>query len=207
MKRVYLIISFRKLTDLEFIGKIDKVIESMTDNPYFLVPTPSLVLLVAERNDYHAKTLAASSGDRLKIAERKASRKVIAESMRQLGFYVEMTANGDEVILLSSGFDLAKAGDTRVIGPMVNPRFKQNYVTKEITIMCNKVKNAAAFIFFLYMGEQPNESTVWSVVGRTTCKFTLPSSVQPGQKCWGYIQAIGNNDQVITSEVFSIVAV
>ena len=58
-------------------------------------------------NDYGRAYQAALNGDRLKIAERKAISEGLIELLQKLAHYLEVIADGNEAVLLSTGYDLS----------------------------------------------------------------------------------------------------
>ena len=95
------------------------VVISLTGNPKFTTPIPSLANVTTSVDALEAANEAAMDGDRLSIAERKDARVATVAIMRQLAAYVENPGNEDRTTLISSGFELTKV--PAPIGPLPPP--------------------------------------------------------------------------------------
>ena len=108
-------LNYGKLTDSGMLAKAHQILQDMTANPNFTTPIPTLADLQLAISEYSVALVNASNLGRLYVAEKIASRKKLAILLNQLGLYVMYVANGDEVILTSSGFDLAKQPESSFI--------------------------------------------------------------------------------------------
>jgi hypothetical protein len=107
----HLIVSFQTLNQADLLAKANHIVGALRDNPHFPPPWPAPVLpldqletLVAE---YGKAYQAALNGDRVKIAERKAISDNLIEQLKKVAHYLEMVADGDEAILIGTGYDLS----------------------------------------------------------------------------------------------------
>ncbi len=84
------------------------IISKMTGNMYFLIPDPPLAELIALVDDLEVKNTLALEGRRQARAEKKDARVLLNEILHRLGLYVSKIANGNETIMISSGFPVSK---------------------------------------------------------------------------------------------------
>lgn len=80
----------------------------MTDNPNFPAPTPSLIDFKIALDELESTIQLANSGLKEGIIQRYDKVEYLKILLRQLAAYVTLVANGDGVILSSSGFDLQR---------------------------------------------------------------------------------------------------
>src|SRR5664279_3513464 len=104
---------FTTFTDSNFLIKGVNIVTSMTGNPAFTDPVPTLAQVQDGVTVYSQKLNGAKSGGRNAVADKNQARSVLEQLLFQLGLYVMFIANGDEAILVSSGFTLAKMPQPR----------------------------------------------------------------------------------------------
>ena len=97
-------LSFARVPDAELDNFTQTVIAQMTANPAFPSPTVTMANLQAAKNDFTAKIAAAQTGGPPDTAAKNNSRQALLGLLRQLASYVQLTANNDMAVLLSSGF-------------------------------------------------------------------------------------------------------
>ena len=120
--RARISLSFNHIKDAELLLKANTIVSAMTDNPNFPEPWPPQVPLLATVREavisFQTAVQNALTRDTTKIIIRATEKKHLQALLQQLVPYVEMIANGDINILLSSGFDLCRenthTGSTRV---------------------------------------------------------------------------------------------
>ena len=85
-----------------------KTLTSMMGNDFFALSGPSLTDYETVVADYRMKyETAAETGGRFAVTAKEMARLRLLESMRRLAIYVNLTANGQPDMLVSSGFILA----------------------------------------------------------------------------------------------------
>jgi len=198
--RNYATMSFKQLFSF-FINVVSK----MTGNAFFPTPTPTMAALLLLLNAYDASIDDASNGDRLKITYRNDKQEEVIAALDELAIYVKTEGKENIYILQSSGFDLEKKGSPQYIGVLENAKFVVGKQSGTIVSECDGVKNVAAYIHYITSDAVVTPNTIWSALGTTSCKHVF-DAVQPGARYWGYIQAIGRKDQVLTSPQFTIIA-
>lgn len=100
---------YGKLAESRLITLAGKIVEEMTNNPYFpdpQIPITTLAELVA---DFRKKAeIALNGGSAMDRELKKESRTALVKGLRILGHYVNIKANGNQVALSSSGMILHK---------------------------------------------------------------------------------------------------
>ena len=108
MKTKRVIINFMRLAIAALIVFGRSVVAKMTGNANFINPNPKLVDVTAAIDDMEAKAALAKDGSKTDKSNAKVAKKKAVDILRQLAWWVEGVANGDENILTSSGFMLSK---------------------------------------------------------------------------------------------------
>ena len=106
-------------TDLEVGNKADNIVEMMTDNPNFPKPLTELDAVTAANTTYKASLINLENGTKEDTAIKNQNRRVLEKALKNLGLYVQIKSNGDEAIILSSGFDVA--GKREPVGKLPKP--------------------------------------------------------------------------------------
>ena len=106
----HLIIKLENLNQADLLAKSTHIVGCLRGNPHFPepwpAPVPSLDEVAVLVDEYGRTYQAALNGDRIKIAERNAASKRLIEKLKKIARYLEVIADGDEAVLLSTGYDL-----------------------------------------------------------------------------------------------------
>jgi len=196
-------LGFDRFTDANFENKGGHIVESMTDNTYFVTPSPSIAVLDAARARYSTALVAAANLGRNEVAEKNAARFDFEQLLTKLGLYVMNIADGNEQVLVSSGFTLTKVREFRYIseaGPVI---LRNGMNSGEIAAVIKADRNANGYVFYI-SDNADSENPVWKNVAVTTCKYTFTELVQ-GKKYWVKIAITGARKQIAwskTAELF-----
>ena len=98
------------------LQRIGDIITSMTGNTNFPTPTPDLAVVDAATTDLQKAYQAALDKSLTAKAEQRTKNEELNSLIRQLRDYVNGVANGDEDLVLSSGFEASKV--PAPIGPL-----------------------------------------------------------------------------------------
>lgn len=173
-----------------FTNKVTIILESLNGNSVYPNPTPALAVVEAAFEAYKLAAAEAAQGGRKNIAERDARRAELVAVLRQLSSYVEGTANGDMVKLLSSGFPVQKPTRTPV-GPLPAPAapvVTQGPVTGTIAVSTAVVRGASSYNWSLVLKSAPG---VEVQTAQTTSASTEFSGLVPGQIYLVSVNAVG----------------
>ncbi len=101
-------ISFNRMSDEVLLSSTNTVIVALTGNTAYATPTPDLATVEAARDYFRDKLAAARrKGSPLETSIKNESRAALEELLRQLAYYVNITAGSSLPVLLSSGFPVS----------------------------------------------------------------------------------------------------
>jgi hypothetical protein len=144
--------SLAVLSQANFIEKVGFIIFCLTANGFFPDLPIDLPDITSKLSDYEDKLDKSRKGDKVATAQAKKLRNEIQSMLKQNGFYVNITANGDIAMLESSGYDLAKertltAKPVISITPTSNPG--------EIKVFIRRIEGALAYQVLICEDEVP----------------------------------------------------
>ncbi len=202
MKIQKLLLNYGKLSDANLSQKAIDVKNSLTNNPNFTPAPPGLTSFITLQGEYETALGQVISRDRIKIALKNQSRLLLVQSMYQLALEVNAQANGDRAKLLSSGFDLAYAGEgSALITAPTDFKIVEGLNSGELKFSCKKVPAALSYVFE-HTDEMPTEETKWIAVSASTKELTI-KGLRSGTRIYGRIKAIGTKGQEASSEILS----
>ncbi len=203
MKFAKIQVSFTRYSDADFQQKALYIISSMTNNPNFPTPVPPLTDVQAAYDAYASALAAAAELGRKAVADKNAARDTLELTLTQLGMYVMYAANGDDTILVSSGFTLNKIPQPRVLDSPGNVTLMVGDNPGELVSLVPK-KNATGFIHQISEA-LPTDATAWVNHNVSTGKYTF-SNLTPGKQYWVRVIALGTRGQMKYSNVGTQVA-
>ncbi len=106
MKHRFILIGFNRYNNNSLLVKARYIVTSLTGNTHFTTPIPTLAAVTTAADSFEAALLLDDSTEAALV--RKAARAELVALLKQLGLYVQLTANGDAVVMGTSGFDLNK---------------------------------------------------------------------------------------------------
>ena len=168
----------------------------MTGNPAFTDPVPTLAQVQDGVTVYSQKLDAATSGGRNAVADKNQARSVLEQLLFQLGLYVMFIANGDEAILVSSGFTLAKMPQPRKLENPGNVVLVYGITAGTLVSTVSK-GNANSFIHEI-TDALPTDATSWTNFPSSTSSFNF-TNLTPGKQYWVRVAAVGNRKQIAYS--------
>lgn len=141
---------FSKQTDDEFGTSVDNIIESMTDNPNYPLPIPTLATIIALLASFRKAVVAALSGGPKFTAAKNRERKALAEAISTLGHYVQVNCKNDLSILLGSGFPSKKESESKGILPKPqNFKVEAGPFSGSLEVSLETIDGAHAYIFMI----------------------------------------------------------
>jgi len=175
-----------------------RVVEKLDNNPIFPNPPEALAKLKKLVPEYDASLVNARGRDKEMVAIKKAKKKEAVALLIELDSYVTGVCNGDEAMLLSSGFDIT--GQTTV-QPMaaIEKLVVDLGPSGQVTLRIKRVRGARAYLH-QYTTEPPNSETVWTSEGSTNPQFTF-RGLKSAVKYWFRIVALGVGGQTVYSPV------
>jgi hypothetical protein len=193
--------NFASLSDSGLESKTQLILSSLTGNANFPTPTPTLAALQTAFDVFQAALVKAGTGNRVDIAEKNEAREVLVNLLRLLCAYVNLTANGNRAMLLSSGFNISKDREPSIITKPENLKIENGLSSGELLLSVSAVKGAYA-----YLHEYTTDATLapqsW-VSSTTTASKALLDNLQPGTLYYCRVGAVGANGQLLYSDAAS----
>ena len=118
----------------------------MTANANFPTPVPTLAALQAAADAYTAALVKAGTGNRADVADKNAKREVLVNLLRSLCRYVNLIADGDAAMLLTSGFDVSKDPQPVVITKPEIVRLENGVASGQLVMSVKAVKGAYSYL-------------------------------------------------------------
>src|SRR5436305_7375855 len=91
-------------SDALLVTGTQTIVNSLTNNPDYPTPTPTLGTVTTALNAFTVAIADAAEGGKEETAIKNAKRAELVSLLRQLASYVGVTCGGDMAKLLSSGF-------------------------------------------------------------------------------------------------------
>ncbi|MDD2797228.1 MAG: hypothetical protein PHV20_01405 [Bacteroidales bacterium] len=163
MKKVSL--SFIRLSVPTKIPFCRNVVNDLTDNPFFPSPDEPLTNAKAGVDKLEASELAARDGSHTAIAARNADEEEVDRIFRILAAYVERISAGDEVKILSSGFQLTKQPATASKAVLA---VTEGANSGSVKLIAKAVEKAGAYLWQYAKDAIPDTETGWMQAGTST---------------------------------------
>ena len=193
--------TFSKLSDGNLESKTHEILLLMTGNANFPTPTPALVDITAAATAYSTSLAKAGTGNRIDVADKNAKRETLVGLLRSLCTYVNLTANGDATMILSSGFSISKDRQPVVLTRPENIRVENGVASGSLLVSVKAVKGAYAY-FHEYTTDATMAPGSWVSTTGTTSKIQF-SNLQPGTVYYCRVGAVGTNNQLLYSDPVS----
>lgn len=182
------------LTGLRPTDKVAKALlleTKMTGNANFPTPDPTLVELKTGREALEMAIVEAASGDRVKIFERDVAEVELDQLIVREAMYVSNVAQGDAVVILSSGFDLRK--EPSPIGPLDAPsELRTKTGTKPGELDLRWKPEYGAYYYQVYMTDKdPNSGADWQLVAMTSSAHYAATGLPPATYVWFRVNCLG----------------
>jgi len=182
--------------------KVDFVLSKMENNPNFPDPVPDLAIVRQRADNYFASLLISKKGSVADTVIKKDNRKKLENSMRELAEYVQLISKGDELKIISSGFDINQK--PALVGPLgkadnliVRPGLNRGCVM----LKCNVVPHTKLYVFEYCLTPETADS-IWSRVMSSKSKVHI-EGLESGKEYSFRVAAAGTNPSLIWSNVIS----
>lgn len=194
--------SSSKYSDLNLSKKTNYILDKMQGNVAFVASRPPLEEVRTANNLYITSLGKVEYGTKEDTVLKNSCRQAVEKLLKSLALYVQEISNGDEAIILSSGFDVNKKATT--IGQLDKP---ENLIVKPgdnkgaILVSCDVVNNAN-FYEFEYMEITADGSGIW--IQRTSTKRKIQiEGLTSGKQYRFRVAAAGSDPSRIWSDEVS----
>lgn len=171
--RVY--INYNKWSDNALATLAGRAASFMTDNEAFPTPPIDMVSYTALAENFRMTLQEAiENGGKLAVTAKNNARKVLLDAMRQLAFYVNTVADGDEHKLASSGLVqvLTPQSLKRPFPPLL-VRLRDGNQTGELNLMFEHVANAWEYEYTIAHETDEQGQPRWEAIESTTNSFGI----------------------------------
>ena len=167
-----------RLTDLEFVGFVQGVMNNMSGNTHFPTPSPTEAVVEDKRTAMWdiMVTILDGNGTRQDVRDKNALRNELEACMTQWLAYVNSKST-DITILQTSGFPLSK--EPAPIGNLPKPtNFSvRSNAAGSATLRCKAVYGADSYLYQYTLSPSP-EVNNWVNVSATACRTILTGLTQ-----------------------------
>lgn len=160
-----------KYSDEALATKSQVIHDNVNGNVHYTTPDPTLADLQTAITDFQLSIVKAKNGTKEDTADKNAKRQILVDLLHRLSYYVQVTSNGDETIILSSGFDTNKqSGTVGVLPKPDNFKVTTGVNRGSIELSCDAVDHAN---FYEYMYTKAPVSTTSAWITKTATKRRL----------------------------------
>lgn len=185
------VIGFNGLSVPAQIERTRLIVTNMTGNANFATPNPALATITTAVDALEVAYNESRGRDKVKVALMRIRQKELLKLMRSLAGYVQSTSEGDEAIILSSGFSVRKP--RQPLGPVTAPRdleVEQGTQTNSLLARWKSVTGGVAYVVEVSRDQVP-EAKSFSPVGVTTKGRFQIEDLLSGELYWIRVAAIG----------------
>lgn len=203
----YLKLGLANLKPADLVSKSSTIEQNMDGNVNFPSPEPALADVTAKRVELDTLISKASVGDRVAIADRNVAYNELAAMLRKLAKYVSLTADGNEGIILSSGFGVRKQSEPQpqVTRPMdFNVQRAQRQ--GEVILSWKTVQGGMSYLVDMTTTDPSLPTTVWTQIAVTTRGKHKAENLTAGTYYWFRVSAVGRKNVSAYSNVELIMA-
>ena len=183
---------YKQSRDSDLITFAYRVLGKMKGNADFSDAPEALGELEKTLPEYQDVNSRSSMGDDHFRSMRKAMRVKTIDLLNVLAEFVSGKANGNEVILVSSGFELKKAKGTKIMKPIQDLTVTIDRAGEAVTSV-KRVAGAKAYVH-QYTTDPLTSESVWVNKVTTGSSHTF-TGLTSKEKYWFQVIAVGVNDQ------------
>lgn len=180
-----------KLTSVDLHALLSNVEEKMNGNTHFTAPAVTMVELAALLTKLDAAIKNATFGSRQSKLVRNAVVREVQSALRKQADYVRSVADGDAVILASSGFELVKP---RVpVGPVGTSSklvVRATNLRGELELRWDRVHGAYGYQVWM-TDKDPEQGAAWTPLGYTTRASRLVTELESYKAYFFCVSAFG----------------
>lgn len=191
--------TYKKERDGDLGVTIKRVLGGTENNPNFPNPPEALAKLRKLSPEYDDSVVNAKGRNKEMIAIKKARKAAAIALLTEIASYVTLICNGDEALLLNSGFEISGLSGTKQPMSAIQKLIVELGPPGEVTIRVKRIRGARAYLH-QYTSEPPSSETVWVNEGSTNAYCTF-KGLKSYTKYWFRIVALGPNGQTVYSPV------
>lgn len=187
MKKVSILLDFLRFSIPLKITRGRNVVSGMSENPNFPTPDIPLIELSEATDNLESCFIASANGGKEETILMHQAEEVWNGKMRKLAKYVDRIADGDEAIMISSGFSTSKQPV-----PALRPELSAEAGQKSGSVLLRRqaVKGARAYIWQYCINYVPQDDNGWTIAkvsGKASVEIT---NLTPVTKYWFRVAAV-----------------
>jgi hypothetical protein len=194
-----LALSFRKYNEPDLNAIAWDVTHAMAENGDFPDLQPLLPPIRETAEQFQVAMTAARLGDSLKIMIKNDLKEKLISLLRELGELVEKRSNGDDVLLVRSGFVLTKPLKEVTLQKPEDFIVLPGKINGQIILQIKRVKGAKAYMY-QYTRDPLTDNSRWESITSTQRKIVI-SDLPLGVKFLFQVVVIGSRNQAAYSEI------
>ena len=186
----YCKLNLKNINNLKIISLAKKIAENIKDNPHFPDPPVLPSDLLNDANICSRLYGEKATGDKVKIVRFNEHMLRLKEKLRQLAQYIDMVAQGDEVIILSSGTDITRERTLRPV-PMAPVKVVATYtgITACVALSWAKAKYGD---YYVVEYKEETDDAAWQELASLTARKISVTGLQSGKKYYFRVVAYNN---------------
>lgn len=187
MKKIFVLVSFVKLPVADKISFYRNVIAKMASNAYFPTPDVPLSDAITAVDALETASIATKDGSRTAISVRDDAEEKVDKVFYKLADYVNRIADGEETIILSSGFEPSAQPAARLKAPLTVGNGSHSGGVK---LVAKAVEKAASYSWQMAKDTLPTAEDSWIIIGQSTSASFEKDGLTPGGKYFFRVAAI-----------------
>lgn len=191
-------LNLRNLPLAEKVAKARTIIASLTGNPDFPTPNPTLLAIIAVTDALEAAiaTVQATKQQlKTEVSKQNDREEAFDAAFSQLVGYVQSIAGDDEALIHSAGMDTRASGGQSTSTPDLPPSLSATAGDHdgEIDLSWEPVPKAKSYV--IEKSADPPTATSWQHAGVATKSSTTIEGLTPGTRYWFRVAAVGTAGQ------------
>jgi len=196
-----IVMPFSRLSDSKLLTKALDILASMTSNPFFPTPTPSLETVGDAIANFQEGLTGAATRDRSKVILKNRARVELIAILKALGNYVTFTAgDGNSAMIGSTAFDTRKIPQPVII-PKPTLLVESGVNSGELINIADADGKGKSFVH-QYTPDPLTEASVWTSFTSTSRKFTF-TGLEKTKIYWCRVGLVGAKGQQVFSDPVS----
>jgi len=202
MGKSYISINFssNNYSDKALNVKINTIVESLTGNETYATLAADVVTLKAKNDVFGGFLSRMANGTKMLTAEKNVARKDLEDFTHVVGNRVQDISGGNEVLLLSSGFDLRrKPAPVGMLDMPANVTVTPGKQSGTMIVSWDVVDNAYNYV--VRTTKAPvTESSIWTEM-HTSKHSLLLTSLPLGEPIAFQVAGLGTDPRIVWSAV------
>ena len=197
--------TFKQLADAKLFTFAQNVTTSMANAvAVFPTPVPMLADINTALGNYVELLQLAADRSKAQVVLKNQAKQALLVLLSQLADYVNLAGQGDEGVLVQSGFDLNKVPQPVSLKAPTRVVVLDGGNSGELVLKFKSVTGASSYLF-QYTTDTLLADTSWVSIASTTTSYTF-SGLTKGATYYCRAVAVGSNQQLMNSIVVNRVS-